>query len=152
MKPRFIAFDFMSKHRGRFSANLFSLQLQLKTLLEEAGGDELSALLDSLCSLSPSEQKVVIKVFSRMINKIVSGEDRLVTEGDLAVKRFEDSLYEDLVGEMKRAVLALPNSNEALNRPKLEIVGAEKKDATGEVISLDTIRRGRRGSQDPIIN
>ena len=36
------------KFDGSFSSNFFSIQLQLKTLLEEAGGESASELLEAL--------------------------------------------------------------------------------------------------------
>ena len=72
----------MSDDKETFSANLMSLQLQLKTLLEEAGGDDVVSLLDALCRISGSEQKVALKAFVQIIDRINSGDLRLSSSKD----------------------------------------------------------------------
>lgn len=151
MKRRLFVYVPMNKRDGGFTANLFSLQLQLKALLEDAGGDQVGELLDSLCKLTRSEQSIVLKVFSRVVGDILGSDNRLVTDGDVALKRFEDSLYEELVTEMKKAVLALPNSADSINAPKLEIVKPQSR-VISEVINLADVRQARKGSDKPVIN
>ena len=91
------------KYDGGFSANFFSLELQIKTLLEGAGGDNAIALLDALSQLNGLEQEVALSIFTRAINRIATGESRLVTEEDRALKDFEESLYKDILDAIKEA-------------------------------------------------
>ena len=92
-----------TKYDGVFSAGLFSLQLQLKNLLEGTGGDHALLLLDTLAKMSASEQKVALDVFTRVLERVAAGEQRLFTDGDLALKEFEDNLYNDIVSAMDEA-------------------------------------------------
>ena len=69
-QDHFDGFDMAnSGDNKRFSANFLSLQLQLKTLLEEAGGDDLIPFLDALTGLTRSEQKIALKLLrARFVN------------------------------------------------------------------------------------
>lgn len=90
----------MSKD-GKFSDSLFSLELQLKTMLEEVGGKAAAEFLDTVSELHPSEQQTALKLFTRVLNKFAKSDNRLPTESDIALKRFEDDLYNDLVREIE---------------------------------------------------
>jgi len=92
-----------TKNNNQFSANLFSLQLQLKTLLEDAGGDHALALLDALCKLNRSEQEIVIRMLTKIVQKLIQSDVRFSCEEDRVLNEFEDALYQDIVGEMQRA-------------------------------------------------
>ena len=107
---------------GKISSNLFSLQLQLKTILEEAGGDNALSFLDSLSHLNPSEQEVVLKMFTRLTDEIASGDKRLFTDGDLALKKFEEGLYREILDAMRDAA---KRPSESMNR-KLEVLDGGK--------------------------
>ncbi|MEZ4754732.1 MAG: hypothetical protein R3A13_10575 [Bdellovibrionota bacterium] len=136
--------------KGRFTKNLFSLQLQLKTLLEDAGGDEALELLDTLCKLNPSEQNLVLKVMNRLVGDILNHGPRFETEGDLALKKFEDDLYGDLLRAMQQ-------QSASEKRQKFEVVSGGKdteSTSTGDLIDLQRIRNLRKDSSndDPIIN
>lgn len=91
------------KHDGVVSASLMSLQLQLKSLLQEAGGDGALAFLDKLCMLNPSEQKIALALFSRIIERIATGDNRLLSSEDAALKNFEEDLFNDIVNAMDQA-------------------------------------------------
>jgi hypothetical protein len=86
--------------KSRFSSNFLSLQLQLKTILEEAGGDDLMPFLDTLSSMNKSEQMVALRLFKRTLDRFVGGSMRLETLGDLALKEFEDSLFSGLLDDV----------------------------------------------------
>ena len=89
-----------SKYDGLFSANLFSLQLQIKTLLEGAGGDQALELLDTLCTLNKSEQRVALQVFQRCLARVAESEQNLCSTEDRALKEFEEQLYQDIAQAM----------------------------------------------------
>jgi len=82
---------------GYFTKNLFSLQLQIKSLLDGAGGSEAGKLLDTLSEMSESEQTIALGVFQRALDKILEAEIRLQTLEDKAHKDFEETLYEEIV-------------------------------------------------------
>ena len=77
---------------GHFTKNLLSLQMQLQTLLEGVGGERTESLLDGLSQLSESERKRIIPLLSRVVSRVVQGEKRLLSQKDVELKNFEDSL------------------------------------------------------------
>ena len=136
--------------KGKFTKNLFSLQLQLRTMLEEAGGDDAMQFLDTLCKLNKSEQRVILKVLNRLVGDILHKGPRFETEGDLALKRFEDDLYGDLLRAMK-------NESSSVKRSKLQVVDGGKNVApksVKELVDLQEFRRSRtkRSSDDTLLN
>lgn len=110
--------------KSRFSSNFLSLQLQLKTILEEAGGDDLMPFLDTLSSMNRSEQMVALRLFKRTLDRFVGGSMRLETLGDLALKEFEDSLFSGLLDD----VAALKENRSANG-------GAKRKGNEGGMLS-----------------
>ena len=82
---------------GKISSSLLSLQLQLKTILEEAGGEHALTFLDLLADLNRSEQALVLRSFSRTLRRVMLGEVRLSTMEDARRKEFEDGLYNQIV-------------------------------------------------------
>ena len=86
---------------GNFSNSLLSLEAQLKTLLEEVGGQSAIEFLDTVAELHPSEQKTALKLLTRVVRKFADSNTRFPSEGDLALKRFEEDLYNDLVREFE---------------------------------------------------
>ena len=146
--------DNEGNNNNRFSANFFSLQLQLKTLLEDAGGDDALALLDTLTNLNKSEQKVALKLFSKVIQRVTSGPIRLETEGDLALKEFEDNLYEDLVAAIEEQT----REERIATTPKIEVLsgGRELKPANQEPkkspIDIASARKKRRERRPSLVN
>jgi|GEM_PF-7106372 len=111
--------------KARFSSNFLSLQLQLKTILEEAGGDDLMPFLDTLSAMNQSEQRLALKLFKRTLDRFIGGSLRLETLGDLALKEFEDSLYSGLIDgitiaqQPKRGPQKLELSRTALSNTEL---------------------------------
>lgn len=91
----------MIRFPGSFSSNLLSVQLQLGTLLEGIGGQSATKFLDSVAKLSGAEQDLVLGALSRVVDKISSGEERLYSNDDIALKNFEESLYNDLISAIK---------------------------------------------------
>jgi hypothetical protein len=86
---------------GSFSSNLLSVQLQLGTLLEGIGGESATKFLDSVSKLSASEQGLILSALGRVVEKIANGEERLYSNDDVALKNFEEGLYQDLVAAIK---------------------------------------------------
>jgi len=86
-----------------FSANFFSLQLQLNSLLEDAGGEAALTFLDKLSSLHKSEQKIMMRIFENTVDRVRNGDIRLETEEDLVLQNFEKNLYNDIVYAMQTA-------------------------------------------------
>ncbi|MCB0311353.1 MAG: DotU family type IV/VI secretion system protein [Bdellovibrionales bacterium] len=135
------------KNEGHFSGTLLSLQLQLKTLFEGAGGDQVVELLDALSELRLSEQAVLLEVFTAVANRVFRGEQRLETEGDLARQQFEDGLYAEILKAMREA--AHPESSNA----KLTVVdGGKTATSRSSTIDINQARRTRRFSNKPLIN
>lgn len=86
---------------GSFSSNLLSVQLQLGTLIEGIGGESATKFLDSVSKLSATEQGLVLGALSRVVEKIANGEERLYSNDDIALKNFEEGLYNDLVAAIR---------------------------------------------------
>ena len=140
------------KFDGLFSASLFSLQLQIKTLLEGAGGDDALALLDALCTLNKSEQRVALKLFRRCIDRIAEGSERLETAEDKALKEFEDGLYNEIVNSMHNA--ARSDGNAAR---KFEVLdgGKDEKSANptrSTPIDFAKARKAKQNRTPPLLN
>lgn len=120
--------------KGIFSSNFYSLQLQLKTLMEDAGGDHAVQLLDTLSTLNGYEQKVALNIFSRVVNQIAEGDKRIVSEDDRERKEFEETLYQDIMNSMGEAARA-PNL-------RLEVVNGSKADKRPLDLNLARKKRG----------
>lgn len=86
---------------GRFSRNILSLKLQLQSLLDEAGGDQVIGLLDSLCCLNPAEQRIALRVIKRVIDRLCVRDGRLLSHDEKRMKELEDFLFSDIVKEME---------------------------------------------------
>ncbi len=87
----------MSEDReGKISRNIKSLQWQISSVLEEAGGDAATRVLDKLSNLERSEQKLVLRIFERVVSQIVSGDIHLETKEDRDRSEFEENLLNDI--------------------------------------------------------
>ena len=122
-----------TKSDNQFSSNLFSLQLQLKTLLEDAGGDHALELLDALCKLNRSEQNIVIQMLTTTVQKLIQNDVRFSREQDRILNEFEDSLYQDIVNEMQDA-----SAIESQNLP------FQRRPVTGTEARLEILKGGRK--------
>jgi hypothetical protein len=123
-----------------FSANLLSPQLQLRTLLEEPGGDGAVRLLDALCKVTPSEQKIILGIFTATIDRIVSGELRLENADDRQRKELEENLYGEIMNSIERAAAAPP-------KKRMEVLDGGKcppRHFGGGVLDLDKLRKARK--------
>ena len=110
----------MKTYDGVFSANLMSLQLQLSTLLEDVGGEDTTALLDSMATLGVAERRVLLQSFKRVVQKIAAGPDRLLTSMDVNFQEFEDALYKDVLESMREAA-------DEIGEQKLAVVPGGKR-------------------------
>lgn len=140
-------FQMTDKRDGSFSANLMSLQLQLKTLLDGTGGDAAIQMLDTLGSLNPSEQKIALGIFSRVLENIRSGAQRLETADDRVLKEFEEGLYRDILSSMREA------ANDSEPR-RIEVIdgGKTRRPADKSPIDLDQVRKNRRAKHKHLLN
>jgi hypothetical protein len=135
------------KSEGSFSANLLSLQLQLKTLLEGAGGDSALQFLDTLSALNPSEQQLALRLFTTVIDSIRAGTQRLETAEDRVLKEFEENLYTDILASMREA------ANQSEPR-KIEVIdgGKARQVPSNAPIDLAAARKNRRSRQKHLLN
>ena len=123
-----------------FSANLTSLQLQIKTLLEECGGEHVTQLLDTLCRLNASEQQSVLKIFTNTVERLISGGLRLETRSDRERKEFEDQLFGDIADSIQLAIAQPPAG-------RLQVLDGGKcppRRIGDGVLDLDKLRNARR--------
>ena len=129
----------MRDDSGTFSRNFLSLQLQLKTMLEEAGGEGVAGLLDHLSNLSTAEQKVAIRVFERVLKDFMAQGPRFSDANDIERKRFEEQLYSELSNEMEAARTSISPGNH------LEVIdgGRTRLTKAPQLIDLDSHRRSR---------
>jgi hypothetical protein len=141
---------------GTFTANLFSLQIQLKSLFDDAGGESSVKLLDKLSRLTPTEQKLALSLFQKVIERVLSGELRVASERDKFMKELEDTLYSDILDSMKEASGDIPLSHSSQRtKPtrKLEILdggkGSQNKEKT---IDMAKAREARKVSIKPLMN
>lgn len=88
------------EHGGYFSRNLLSLQIQLQTLLDGAGGSKALELLDSLSSCNESERDIVLSLFGRALKRLQEANIRFSSLRDEQLEEFENVLYEELVEGM----------------------------------------------------
>lgn len=109
---------------GSFSKNVLSLSLQIRTLFEGFGGGDAVKLLDRLAALSGREQRAALEVFSGVVERLLSSEERLSDEDDEERRRWEDTLYRELVDTLKQE--RLPNTK---TRPLSVVNGGRGQEA-----------------------
>ena len=91
----------MEKKPGRFSQNLLSLKLQLDTLFEDLGGEQVTGLLDSLGALTQSERSVAINLMKNVCERLATSENRTFTRSEAKMKELEDHLVDEIVRELQ---------------------------------------------------
>ncbi|MBX7145194.1 MAG: hypothetical protein K1X79_12135 [Oligoflexia bacterium] len=139
----------MSDSSGKtFSNSLMSLQLQLKTLLEGVGGERAVEFLDNLSELNPSEQKIALNKFIKVLEQIKNGTERLCTAEDQALRDFENNLYKDILGSMREAA-----NGGSITRRRIEVIdGGKNRDLRKGPINLAEARKNRKIRHKPIVN
>ena len=132
--------------KGRFSRNFFSLQLQLKTLMEEAGGDQVVGFLDTLCDLTASEQKVMLKIMTRVLERIAKGDQRLALDADRESAEFEENLVRDILAALRDA------AKEPTRLGKLEVLPGGKARLPNTPLDFEKARRAKVAGLKPVVN
>lgn len=122
---------------GDFSKNLFSLQLQLETLLEGSGGKKTIEFLDALSQLSKTEQDIALRIFRNVADKLAIGEKRIMSDQDKELKKFEDDLYDDIIAYLE--------AQPSLTKTKLRVIdgGMARKPRPNSLINLSEVRKSR---------
>ena len=125
--------------------------MQLKSLFDEAGGESSIKLLDKLARLSPTEQKLALSLFQKVIERVLSGELRVASERDKFMKELEDTLYSDILDSMKEASGDIPKASPAR---RLEVVdGGKARDQKAEkTIDFKKARDARKIPVKPMLN
>lgn len=165
MKAIDLLFSFMSpKKEGQFAATLYSLQLQLKSLLEEAGGDHAVELLDLICTLNRSEQRIVLKVFKATLDRLVAHNVRFSNREDQALKKLEDNLYSDILSAYESANEEANFDPSQIERPLAvlqggkelkgsdEVSNAQPDAASGLIDFTAALRTRRKPPSKPLLN
>jgi hypothetical protein len=141
---------------GEFTLGLRSLELQLKTLLENAGGTKAGRFLDVLCKLSKDEQELVLAVFTKVIGDVLAGDRRL---GELQydeLKAFEEQLYNDVLAEIEKS-----NTENRTVKPvaRLQVLSGgrttEKQESSANlkpVISITSLQRDRSKNDKDVLH
>ena len=107
------------KIEGSFSLSILSLQAHLNTLLDGFGGDEATAVLDTLGTLSSNQQKAVLPILKRVLEKIASYDEDVLSLREQELQEFEESLYQDLLTSINKEM-----KEEA--KPSLEVIEGGK--------------------------
>lgn len=135
---------------GRFSSSLLSLQLQLKALFDEAGGDHVVSLLDSLCSLSTAEQEIALKIMKVVIDRLASRDERLLSDKDEQMRELEEFLYNDIVNAFESH--PSKRSGQKSARKLAVVTGGKGAPQTNEPICLAERRAKRCSDPKPVLN
>lgn len=134
--------------KGQFSLSFLTLQAQIKTLMEDAGGEKLIALLDALASLNATQQAVIIDAFTHSVNEIIAGNIELDLPDPENTDQLVDSLCDDIttaISDMRR---------KASKKGKFEVLDGGKSEPkpAGSVVTISELRRAREEGRDPILN
>lgn len=143
------------KKDGIVSLSLMSIEAQVKTLFAEAGGTPAVELLDRLCRLSDKEQLKVLGIFSRILDRVISGDVKLEQAGeaqydtaqdDTAQKAFEDSLYNEIIAEIS-------GTGKGGRSLRLEVLkgGQAVPIQQRQVVSIEDLRRAKKGGREPVV-
>ncbi len=134
-----------SEIKGYFSKNLFSLQIQLKTLFDGAGGRDACELLDRLSELTDTEQKISLKSFQRTLDRFVKSDHRVCSEQDRELQAFEKNLEEDLYQDLVDGMNAWKREAPVLG---FTVVDGGKIPSDKKTVCLEDARKRFRSSSD----
>lgn len=123
---------------GPVSLGLMSLRAQLNTLLAEAGGDAVVKLLDTLCQVSPAEQKHILALFTRVIDKFLAGDMRTPQNTD-ELSAFEENLYSNLLADIEAVAEEKPLPL------RLQVLQGGKV-ANKSVVHIEDLRKAREAN------
>jgi len=122
----------MLKSDGVFSTSLRILELQIKNLMEGAGGSRALTFLDKLSNLAPLEQHAALDAFTRTVDRIAAGDKRFTTAEEQEFQKIEDGLYNEILGAMADASGAesvmFPQSKSAAKDGKLSVLDGGRLD------------------------
>lgn len=141
------------RETGEFTLGLKSIELQLQTLLENAGGGKATKLLDSLCKLGSTEQELVLAIFSKVIKNIVAGDIRLDELGYSQLNEFEEGLYKEIIAEIeKNSISKSKERKRGINRFSVLKGGSKnirkKGSHLSEVVSIEVLKNKKNEKED----
>lgn len=113
--------------KGIFTGSLAALQLHIRSLLDGVGGEDTAQLLDMIATLEESEQKIVVSAFLSVMQRILTGEERLMTADDAASKKFVDNLFDEIIGVFRSKHLSVVNGGPAKNSKLVDMSAARQK-------------------------
>ncbi|MCO6429744.1 MAG: DotU family type IV/VI secretion system protein [Deltaproteobacteria bacterium] len=122
----------------------------MRTLFDSVGGDKILPLLDRMAQLNEKEKEVVIEVFYKALEQVLSGMHRLMSAGEQQRKQLEDSLYREIVRAMNDA-----SSDKDSPTRRLEVVSGGRRSETPSSGVLDfrkARKRKRSGHHRPVLN
>ena len=142
--------DNFSKNKGDFSKNLFSLQMQLKTLLDGVGSENACSFLDQLSELNETERGIILKVFQRALNRLKESGISVKSLRDEQLEQFEETLYENLVDGMN----AFKGGRSSGSFSVVDGGKLPTRKKSGKMISFSEAkrRRAKKQADSPIIN
>jgi hypothetical protein len=123
----------MSKKINLFSKNLLSLKVQLETIFEDVGGDELITLLDNLSVLSDSERGVALKMMTAVCKRLAQNETRRFTKDEKKMQELEDLLVNDITEELTAKFSGKLSLVHGGKDPFVTATKGEKKDKIAKV-------------------
>jgi hypothetical protein len=85
-----------------FSSKVSALTDQIHSLLQGVGGTKAGAFLDALATLTTAEQDVVLELFTSVLLKVSSGEERLFTLEGEEKRQFAINLQEQIIDEFAK--------------------------------------------------
>ena len=135
---------------GRFSKNLLSVKLQIQSLFEDVGGDNAIALLDSLCALTATEQKVALKVMKRVIDRLAQEEPRLLSPNEQRMQDLEDFIVSDIVRELSGETDSTEKSSKLSLVPGGKLHGKAVGPKTSLKLSSNPLRK--ESHLKPVLN
>ncbi len=131
---------------GTFSLCLSSLQVQLQSLFDEAGGKDAVRLLDNLSNLPPNQREAVLSCFNRVVERLSTQQESSTLHENVAVNDLEESLYSDISVNLKQS----------LEPRRLEVLSGGKDRKFSLVdktpISIEEARKAKRTGLKPILN
>jgi len=141
------------KSRGPVSFGLLSLQLQIKTLLEDCGGVNAVELLDLMSDIPGAELR------AGLMKSFIKVAKRLVEEGRFP-ESVEGRLAADLEEELYKDILAMLHDKEIEAKPEgdrtFEVLEGGKSSnkslkPKAQVVDIEEMRRARQTAEKPLM-
>lgn len=116
---------------GTFSLGLSSLQFQVKSLFDEAGGEKACQLLDILSSLNQEAREKALGLFIELAGKLRDYQHSLPSLASNGSRDFETRLYNTLIADLNATPhLALVSGGRA-NKQLIDLGKARAKRSKG---------------------